>query len=364
MNRLLALVREGLASARSQPVVSIVTMVMVGGMIATVLLTTGRTVGAERDVLDSIDSAGTRTIVVRAEAGSGLTSDVIERLVPIDGIQWVGAFGPAADVTNSLLPDGSKVPIRLAWGSLSALGLPRAPPSNGMGAWASDIALRRLGMVDGVGAVSSIRGTSYTVMGRMAVPDYLAFLEPAVIVPQDPEHDGEVGVLVVIAQRPDLVAPLARTVQSLLAVDDPTSVTVTTSEELATLRALIQGQLGAFGRGLVLVVFGIAALLVCVLLFGLVLMRRKDFGRRRALGASQLLIVQLLLLQTTVLSAAGVAVGTLTALAGLAISGDPLPDAGFVVACGVLAMGVCLAAGVLPALAAARRDPLVELRVP
>lgn len=41
-----AVVREALASARSQPVASVMSIVMVVGMCATVLLTTGRTVGA------------------------------------------------------------------------------------------------------------------------------------------------------------------------------------------------------------------------------------------------------------------------------------------------------------------------------
>ena len=60
------LIREAIATARSQPVASALTVFMVAGMILAVMLTTGRTVGAEQEVLGSIDSAGTRSITIRA----------------------------------------------------------------------------------------------------------------------------------------------------------------------------------------------------------------------------------------------------------------------------------------------------------
>lgn len=99
--RVLAVVRESMASARSQPVASVVSIIMVAGMCATVLLTTGRTVGAEQAVLGSIDSAGTRAVVVRAEADAGLNTAVLDRLANLDGIEWAGAFGAAQDVQNT-----------------------------------------------------------------------------------------------------------------------------------------------------------------------------------------------------------------------------------------------------------------------
>ncbi len=68
IRRMLAIIREAMASARSQPVASVVSIIMVAGMCATVLLTTGRTAGAEQAVVASIDSAGTRAVVVRADA--------------------------------------------------------------------------------------------------------------------------------------------------------------------------------------------------------------------------------------------------------------------------------------------------------
>lgn len=94
------------------------------------------------------------------------------------------------------------------------------------------------------------------------------------------------------------------------------------------------------------------------------MLRRNDFGRRRALGASQGLIVGLLLTQVAVLSAIGAIIGCAAAAIGLAATGDPLPGLDFFAAVAALAVAVGAVAAAIPAVAAARRDPLTELRVP
>jgi putative ABC transport system permease protein len=367
VQRVRAVIREAIATAWAQPVASIVTIVMVAGMCATVLLTTGRTVGAEHAVLGSIDSAGTRSIIVRADPDAGVTTSVLDRLSHVDGIEWAGAFGSAQDVRNSLVPDGTKVPMRYAWSTdFAALGVPQHSAVTDQTGYASDQALVALGMPDAVGGATSIAGESIAVAGRVQTPDYLNFLEPLLLVPHelDPNDPQPVAIIVVIAARPDLVSPVSDTVLSVLAADDVTKVQLTTSEGLAELRALVEGQLGSFGRNLVVIIFALTAVLVAAILYGLVMLRRKDFGRRRALGASQSLIVALLLSQITALSIVGAVVGSVAASIALAAAGDPLPGIEFIVSVDLLAVAVGVVAALVPALAAARRDPLTELRVP
>lgn len=364
--RWVALLREAVVTAWAQPVASAVSIIIVAGMCATVLLTTGRTVGAEQAVLGSIDSAGTRSIVIRAEASAGLDSSVMDRIAVIDGIAWSGAFGPATDASNVAVPGAVKVPVRRVWSAdLGGLGIPAAQPVADRTVWASTETLALWGMPDEVGGVVTGAGAEFAVAGSMSEPDFLDFLQPLAVAPQSAESGvGRVSALVVIATRPDLVVPVSRAVQSVLGVDDPTAVTVTTSEDLAALRALIEGQLGSFGRNLVLTVFAVTAILVAAILYGLVVLRRRDFGRRRALGASQSLIVALLLAQMTVLSIVGSGVGAAVAAVVLAAAGDPLPGVAFFCAVAVLGVAVAVVAAVVPAIAAARRDPLRELRVP
>lgn len=365
MRQARALLREAIASARSSRVASIVTIVMIAGMCAAVLLTTGRTVGAEQAVISSIDSAGTRSIVIRAEADAGLQADVLNRIANLDGIAWAGAFGPAVDATNALNIDGVRVPVRLAYGDrFDDLQISDGVAVSGATVWGSAIALDQLGLVDDIGSVVTTAGLDYAVAGALTTPDYLRFLEPLAIAPQTEQPDAPLSVLVVIAARPDLVAPVSQALLSVLAVEDTTKVTLSTSESIATLRALIEGQLGSFGRELVLAIFALTCVLVAAILSGLTALRRKDFGRRRALGASQGLIVALLLVQMALLSIVGATLGTSGALVALSLIGDPLPGLPFVVAVAVLATAVGLVAAVAPALAAATRDPIRELRVP
>lgn len=367
--RTAAILREAVASAIAAPVASLLIVVMIAGMCAAVLLTSGRTVGAEQAVIGSIDSAGTRAIVVRADAAAGLGADVLDRLRRVEGIEWAGAFGAADDAQNAAFPGGTRVPLRTAWSDdWRPLGLPSTPAVDDRVAYGSRAALDALGLTQPVGAVRLARSQEgFAVGGLIHVPDHLSFLEPVLVSPAGVEGgaaSATVSVLVVIAARPDLVVPLARTVQGVLAVDDPTKVSVQTSEQLATLRALIEGQLGGFGRSLTLGILGLTAVLAAAILYGVVMLRRKDFGRRRALGAGQRLIIALLMTQVGLLASLGAIVGASVALVVLAAMGDPSPGAAYAVGVGVLAIAIGVLASALPALAAARREPIVELRVP
>jgi len=361
-----ALIREARASATSQPVPSIITILMIAGMMIAVMLTTGRSVGAEQRVLGSIDDAGTRTIQVRAEVSAGLTADVLDRIAEIDGIEWAAGFSSATDATNTAIPDGTRVPVRLAFGAhLERLGIPEQSPVPGGVAYASEVAFAQFGLPDVAGSITTSTGSTYGMAGTLQTPDFLKGFEPVTLVPQPDATGSEtVNVLVVIADRPDLVAPVSDAVLSVLAVDDPTKVTIHTSEALAQLRAIVQTQLGTFARGLVLIILAITGILVGIILYGLVTLRRKDFGRRRALGATRLLIVGLLLTQTAMLALTGLIVGIAVSFAVLLANGDPSPGLEFTAATSILAIGTALIAALIPALIAARREPIRELRVP
>ena len=98
--RALAILREAIATARSQPVASVLTVLVISGMVLAVMLTTGRTVGAEQQVLGSLDEMGTRSIVIRAESGAGVTNRVLDRIDVVDGIEWAAAFTSTTDATR------------------------------------------------------------------------------------------------------------------------------------------------------------------------------------------------------------------------------------------------------------------------
>jgi ABC-type antimicrobial peptide transport system permease subunit len=115
----------------------------------------------------------------------------------------------------------------------------------------------------------------------------------------------------------------------------------------------------------------IAALLATLGIYGLVsfsvLQRTKEIGVRKAIGAGTVEIVRLVVGGSAALVAAGLGTGLgLGILGGLALRGlivetspaDPLTLAGV----SLLVMGAAVAASAMPALRAARVDPLVTLR--
>lgn len=363
----IAVVREILVSARSQAVSSVATAVVVAGLCALVLLTAGRTAGSTAAVVGALDADGTRSIVVRADPDSGLTTAVFDRLARVDGVSWVGAFDAADDLSNSRVPGSAPIPVRHAYTSdPGRIGLPSSDPAVAGSAFASTEAARELGFVDGLGSLRDDDGRDVPVVGRFDPPAYLEFLEPAVLVPApiDPDDAQPVGLLVVIAERPALVAPVAAATAGLLGVDDASSVDIETSARLAEIRASVEHQLDGSGRELVLSLFTLTIVIVTALQVTLVLLRRRDFGRRRALGATRSLIVAIVLGQAAVQGVIGAAVGTAVAIIATVAGDDPLPPLAFTVSVAVLAVAAGVVGSVIPAAVAARRDPWRELRVP
>lgn len=328
---------EAASSSRAQPVTSLGALLVTALMCASILLTAGRTEGAQDEVLRTIDSVGTRSIVVRADVSAGLTSAVLTRLDNVQGIDWAAAFGPAVDVTNSDVPFGTRVPLRRAYSTdFSKVGIPATTlPVSLSPAWGSDIALSQLGLRDGYGGVQDQDGQSAAVVGAANPPRALDFLQPFLVSPQQGAAAEPVTVLVVVANSPSLVESEARVVESLLGVSDPSLVEVTTSSQNAALRSSVEGKLANYRGRLVAAIFALSFLLVAAVWIGLVMLKRRDFGRRRALGASQVFIASLILVQVGILGFAGTLIGMAGAAFWLRSGGDPLPAPNYFVAIGL-----------------------------
>lgn len=366
--------REAVASARSQPVASSLTVAMVAGMCVAVLLTTGRTVPAEQAVLARIDEAGTSSIIVRVDPDAGVTVSLLDRLQAVQGIEALAGFGPTIDVRNAAVPGATKIALRNAYGSVGGTPLFARAGTRALGgdvALASSEAATALGFHDGTGALITDDGSSVVVVGDLVVPRHLNFLEPPVVVPSSTPQatsgvhpQAPLAVLVALADSPAEVAAVEATVRSYLRDVEPGKVTIETSAGLAAIRAAVGGELGRYGRGTVLGILAISAILVAANLLALVMMRRKDFGRRRALGAKRSLVASLLLVQVSLLAVVGGVLGASGTLIGLAAAGDPLPAADFAIALVVAGVVTAVLSALPPAVFAARRDPLHELRVP
>lgn len=354
---------EAIRTAKSQPVSSVVTALIVSAVCSVILSTTGQTVQAERQVLSQIDAAGTRSVILADTDGrAGITSDAVGRIAAISGVEWVIGLGPATDVRTPANPGGQPAAIRNFFGdipaSLVVFGLPLSP---GM-ALVGDEAQTTLGLDQPVGGVVGDE-KEYAIVGSFHASEPLSFLNRTLISGPTPEET-TVRAIHILTKRPQDVATVSEAALALLGAADKSSVGIQTSEELAEIRSAIENELGSFGRRLIAIVLGVGLILAALNVYGTVTTRRRDFGRRRALGAGRPLIVALVALQTVFTAVVGAIMGTVCATLAVSRINDHPPDWGFAVAVGVLAVMATALASIPPALVAAYRDPVRILRIP
>lgn len=266
------------------------------------------------------------------------------------------------NVRNVAIPDGPAVASRTVWttgedGPLTTTGLSEIHATI-----ASDHALAVLGMPDHVGTVHTAADMTVPVMTRFEMPDYLAFMDPIVLAAST--EPGPIAIIVIVVEHVNDVAAVTPIIRNALMATDPGKVSIETTGDFARVQAVVAGQLGGYGSALVIATLLALAGIVTSLLWGLVMIRRKDFGRRRALGASQPFIIALVLTQTGIAAVVGALIGTLGGTVTLTLLGDPQPSPQFTLAVAVLAISASLLGAIPPAVIASRREPLAELRVP
>jgi putative ABC transport system permease protein len=373
------LIREGAAMARAQWIVTTVTAFVIAAVSAVILATVGQTAAAEARVLATIDEAGTRTLVVSDPTGRAhLYADSVSAVGALTGVDWAIGLGPVVDVRNAALgAAGQAVPARRLYGTYpSALEVTGGRLPAAGEAVADQQALADLGMPAGAGGLAGGGGES-ALVGTFVAHDPLAYLDDSVLILPSSVGSTDTAMaggpatgpdplrqLVVAADRVDDVFWLSRALANVVHADDAAQLRIDTPASLAQLRTLVEQELAASSRRQMLVILGVGLLLVMVTLAGAVAQRRRDFGRRRALGATRSAVVVLLLVQTGVAAWLGVTVGTFAGLIADAQLVGAIPPDTFVL--GVAALGVltALVAAVPPGLAAAFQDPVRILRVP
>ena len=355
--------------ARTQPIVSTVTTLVVTAVCAVILATVGQSAAAEARVLATIDEAGTRTIVVSDPTErAGLHPDSVEAVRSLAGVEWALGLGPVTDVRNAALgAAGRAVPARRVYGALpEAVRLVggRAPAPGE--AIASQGGLEVLGAQTPAGGIRG-EGLESPLVGVFAAVDPLTFLDGSLLIPSAAAQPGDnqtLRQLVVVASSVASVGSLIEAIPSVLHVEDRTQLRVATPASLLELRSLVEAELATSSRQQLLVVLGVGLVVITVTLSGAVAQRRRDFGRRRALGATRSALVLLVIVQTAIAALFGVVLGTVIGLAAVVRLADGLPPIDFVAGVAVLALLAALFAAIPPGLMAAFRDPVRILRVP
>lgn len=368
--RLRSLVREGIATAWSQRLPTVITALVTATVCGVILATTGQSAAAEQRVLSRIDDVGTRTIRIEDFSGAaGMSPLSVGSVSQLSGVRWAIGVGPVNDVRNAALGGaGQPVPSRALYGALpAAIRVTGRPPTTGE-ALVSQQGQVALGLSQPAGGVTGI-AVDAAVVGAFTADAPLQDLNGSTLILADarPIQAGSgTGLrrIYVMAEDVHAVDPLTTAVRAALSAEDASQIRIETPRTILDLRTVVAGDLGQSGRRIMLLVLGVGLLLVATTLFGAVSTRRREFGRRRALGASRSAVVTIVLMHSLVSASVGVLLGTTAGLLAVWRTAGSFPAPEFTAGVAVLALLVAFVASVPPALLAAYRDPVRILRVP
>jgi len=365
-------IKEAINSADRRPWRTLTVGLAVLVMCLSVFVTTGQSVGVERRVREQMESDSARLISITwRQMYGGIDSAAVERIGTLTGVEWALGRSPALDLINSSLPGGNPCPAIVVVGEFPPgtiqLNLGRfAGPGEAM---VTAAGTHCLGLQQPAGTLAPAHARQavvaepvFAAVGRLEVREALApianftFLrthEPTLLV--------EVFILANEARSiPDITEAALR----LTGVSDLTDLAVTSSAAMLELNAILERELAANSRIIAAIVLVAGMGFTGLALALSVGAQRRDFGRRRALGASRSLLMSLVLLEGAIPALLGAIAGTTIGIAALALIYDVASDLAFTLSVPALAIIAVIIASVPAALTAAYRDPVAIVRVP
>lgn len=354
-------------SVIAQPVTSIVLLLVVALVSCTVILTAGRGEGAQAQILAQIESAEIRSVTLHDNSGAlELDTTWIAELEQYDIIEAVTGIGRTADVTISANEAATKVSASDIYATgLDQLETPFQGPGSPTSALATQGALTALGFHRGVGVARIVPdGEDVVVLGQINLPSSLAHLQDSVIIPHSAEEVAPLQSVVVTAKHVEDVPLTLKVISTYLTGFAPEDYNLESSANLVKVRGAVKGELTKNNYISVLFSLATAVAVSMTVVWAVVLLKRRDFGRRRALGASKKLIVSLVMGQTLLIATFASIFGTSIGLVWLTATGAPTPTVRFSSALIIAMTVLSTLSSAPPALWAGNRDPLTELRVP
>lgn len=362
---------EGIKSAFKQPVATLVTSMIVAIVCFIVLATTGQNAAQEQKIISRIDGTGTRLITAVDEKGDGhLNSNHLTNLSGLNGVQWVFALGNVIDVANqNFTTSNQKIAARPFYGNypeeleLITGRWPRAGES-----LAGIEASKTLALADGIGVVrgkdDNGNEKKTVIVGTFQAQGALEHLNNVVLLASEEQTNTPISYLYVLAKEASQVKQLEENLKTALPARNPESIKINAPSGAAELQKVIAGDLGANSRQTMALVLGVGLAIISVSLFGAVAGKRRDYGRRRAIGATRSTLMFLILTQTLTASLIGICIGLGAGLTATQVLSGSLPSTQFIAGVAVMNVLIALLAAVPPALKAAWADPVAILRVP
>jgi putative ABC transport system permease protein len=323
-----------------------------------VLATAGSSIESQAAIIGRIDESGTTVMtLVGTGPAAVIPASAVDRIAHLSGVAWVVGLGPVFDVRTRGTA-GGPTPAR-------AYRAVRAPVrfgagGNGAGAFVSAASAARVGLA---GAYSVLDPGAIPVVGWFVADDPLGDLNSFVLTPST-DDNLVLDRIIVAASDAGWVDAIAASLPAVTGLGPGSGVTVERSQSLLDARGAVADEVATRDRQMVIVILAAATALACIVVFTGTIAGRRDFGRRRALGASQRQLTILVMLTTLWPSLIGAVLGTAVGSAYLGSLLGHTPDWRFPVSVGVLTVIALVCSSAPPAAVAATRDPLRVLRVP
>ena len=356
--------REAWASAWAHRGTTVVLAVIACAVTVVVLLTAGRAAAVEQQVLAEVEATKPRLITVTImDTHPGIQQDAIDRVSRVQGTEWTLALGPPIDVRNGAAGAGTAIAQRELLTPLppEVVVEPGRHPEAGE-AIVGQAAQDQLAMAHPAGTV--VNNQHYTsVIGGFTSSGVLDDLERLSLVVPEPDTTPRATLLYVLADDAGNVEAVTDAIMAVIGVAED-EVQISTADELIALGEVVSGTVGSFGRQIALGTVAAGMVLIGLAMTLALVSRRRDFGRRRALGASRSALVALTLLEAGIPVIIGAVTGTVLGAVGITVLAGAAPPPLFTAGAFVLIAVTGTASAVIPAVIAARRDPLRILRVP
>jgi putative ABC transport system permease protein len=317
----------------------------------------GLNIEGQAAILRRVDEVGARTMTMTtSETDGGIPATAVDRIARLQGVEWVVGLGPVFDVRNREHA-GAPTPVR----SYRAVGAPVlfSSLSGETGAFVSTTSSVRVGLG---GAYSELDPGDIQVVGWFRAEEPLTRLEAFILIPNTDDRL-RLERIIVAVHDVGWVDLVAGNLPAMVGAQAAQASTIERSPALLEARDAVRDEVTRRDRVLVVAVLSVAMALGCVVVFAGTVAGRRDFGRRRALGATQQQLTLLVMLGTLWPAVIGASIGTALGSAYLGSRLGHLPDWRFPVSLAILTVLGLVAASALPAAVAATRDPLRVLRL-
>ncbi len=350
---------ESFRTLRSSPVTSALVTVIAAVSTAVILLATAETLQAERTIVDSLEAPDLRLVILRDIDGSaGLPPNAPDRIRALNTVEWSIGLGEAEDVV--VFEGATRLALRALFG-MPPTSLQLPPTYDDGHVVFGKQALDRIGLVDGLGTVFG-QARAFSAGGRFKVSEPLGFLAAGAV--RRATATDQISQIVLLVREIGAIDSTVRLAIDATGASEPGRIAVSIPDDIENLRAAVHGEIGRSGRRLTQLVLGGAGALLALITSVGVLLKRSDLGRRRALGATRGYILLLVLSQTAITSGVGTVVGAVASHLYRWSSAQPAPALEFSFAVAILVTGASISAGLIPAAAAAKSDPIKVLRLP